>query len=480
MTRAPKKIISITLSLLIAFYGTVAQSQPASAAVLGADFTVTLSDLQFILQQIRIAESHQARESNPRIDATVIPSVNVLSNGRNLLDPGATGTATVTVTAASTRVLSPLLPEGLRQVDGRNNNLTGNGFSSWMGFGYITPNPLGKSAWGAADTSFPRLVGPVFRTQYAGADRAVNVTDAAPRVISNLISDQSVNNPAARAAANCTLPSDNLPNPCHPSNTDNASLFIANRATNGVAAPYNGMFALFGQFFDHGLDLVGKSPNNSVKIPLATTDPLYNTCMTLAPTRGCVTEISMGRTELGTDPMTAGTNTTTPWIDQNQTYTSHPSHQVFLREYYCQNIETPATVNLATPCSQANPPLATGKLLDGQQGNIANWSEVKQQALNKLGIQLVDMDIHDVPLLLTDEYGRFLRSTTGFPQLVIAKSGTTATVSVGNPAAPVTSVLGTGHAFLNDIAHFAAPAAGLTPDSDSNINNYPGPTSYDN
>ena len=26
-------------------------------------------------------------------------------------------------------------------------------------------------------------------------------------------------------------------------------------------------------------------------------------------------------------------NQTTPFVDQNQTYTSHPSHQVFLREY---------------------------------------------------------------------------------------------------------------------------------------------------
>ena len=26
-------------------------------------------------------------------------------------------------------------------------------------------------------------------------------------------------------------------------------------------------------------------------------------------------------------------NTTTPFVDQNQTYTSHPSHQVFLRAY---------------------------------------------------------------------------------------------------------------------------------------------------
>ena len=26
-------------------------------------------------------------------------------------------------------------------------------------------------------------------------------------------------------------------------------------------------------------------------------------------------------------------NTTSPFVDQNQTYTSHPSHQVFLRAY---------------------------------------------------------------------------------------------------------------------------------------------------
>ena len=476
MTRAPKRIISITLSLLIALYGSVAQSQPASAAVLGADFTITVSDLQFILQQIRIAESHRAIEATSPV---VTPSTNVLTAGRVLADPQAPATTgntagrpqTINISAASTRVLSPLLPEGLRQVDGRNNNLTANGFSSWMGWGYITPNPLAKSAWGAADTSFPRLVPPEFKTVNGKSysDRTGDVTDAAPRLISNLISDESEANPAARAAANCTLRSLSLPNPCAPSNTDGASLFIANRATNGVAAPYNGMFALFGQFFDHGLDLVAKSSTTSVKIPLAASDPLHETCVNLT-NRGCVAEISMGRTVLDpNDPTTAGTNTTTPWIDQNQTYTSHPSHQVFLREYKCAN-ESSASINPNLKCTSANRPVATGKLFDGVDGNIGNWAEVKLQAANKLGIQLVDMDIYEVPLLLTDEYGRFMRSSTGFPQMVIGNSGTTALVRVGNPAAPVATevgtpaaAFGTGHAFLNDIAHFAAPAAGLLP-----------------
>ncbi len=47
-------------------------------------------------------------------------------------------------------------------------------------------------------------------------------------------------------------------------------------------------------------------------------------------------------------------NVTTPFVDQNQTYTSHPSHQVFLREY--------AMVD--------GKPLATGRMLDGANGGL--------------------------------------------------------------------------------------------------------------
>ena len=42
-------------------------------------------------------------------------------------------------------------------------------------------------------------------------------------------------------------------------------------------------------------------------------------------TRATVTDTDDGRA--------AHNNETTPFVDQNQTYTSHPSHQVFLREY---------------------------------------------------------------------------------------------------------------------------------------------------
>src|SRR5919206_490119 len=45
-------------------------------------------------------------------------------------------------------------------------------------------------------------------------------------------------------------------------------------------------------------------------------------------------------------------NTDSPWVDQSQTYTSHASHQVFLREY----------------AMTAGKPVDTGKLLGGMPG----------------------------------------------------------------------------------------------------------------
>src|SRR5207302_11367084 len=76
---------------------------------------------------------------------------------------------------------------------------------------------------------------------------------------------------------------------------------------------------------------------------------------------------------LGTaDDIQEGFNTTTPWVDQNQTYTSHPSHQVFLRQY---------------ALDAGGRPVPDGKVLDGghcaprgtgipgdQICNIGNWA----------------------------------------------------------------------------------------------------------
>ena len=330
----------------------------AQGAPVGAGFELDDSDLRFILKQIQIAEFHGT--SNNGTLGNVIPPTSVLGNGP--LD-----------------LPSHLLPWGLRETSGRNNNLLP-GRAGWGAADELFPDMSGTRTW--RNTESPSPFGPVV-TNYQ--DRGGNVQDSEPRIISNLIVDQSVNNPAAVDAAGPGAE----PDPA------SGSFFIPNSTPDGgLSSPYNSLFTLFGQFFDHGLDLVGKSGTESVVVPLQPDDPLYQQG---SPTNFMV----VSRTVLNGGGQ--ATNTTTPYVDQNQTYTSHPSHQVFLREY----------------AMVAGEPVATGHLADGAiAGNIANWTETKANAASMLGIELVDTDVLNVPLLLTDEYGRFLPGPNGFPQLV--------------------------------------------------------------
>ncbi len=381
------------------------------------NFTVNKADLDFILKQIKIAEA----STNP-----------VTGAAENL--PQLVG--------------SPVLPYGLRTVDGTWNNLL-----------------PGQERFGAADNIMPRLVAanlqgaePSFFTGLPTTyNSAVSVTDSQPRIISNLVVDQTANNPAALGAwnpANGTSP--------------NGTLFIPNVSPDiGLSPPFNGWMTFFGQFFDHGLDLVSKGNNGTVFVPLQPDDPLF---VVGSPTNFMVLSRATQVAGPGPDgvlldnPATAvnesadntsheAINSTTPFIDQNQTYTSHPSHQVFLREYAPDG---------------AGKPMSTGHLLTGAHGE-GNWGEVKAQSAALLGIQLLDKDIFDCPLLATDRYGEFLRGPNGFVQIVTATG-----LVEANPAdngglgtlLPANTV-GTGHAFLNDIAHNAVPRAGLTPDADT-------------
>ena len=224
----------------------------------------------------------------------------------------------------------------------------------------------------------------------------------------------------------------------------------------GLTAPFNAWMTFFGQFFDHGLDLVDKGGNGTIFIPLMPDDPLFvagSPTNFMVVTRATNSAVNAGVDGiLGTaDDVHFHNNETTPFVDQNQTYTSHASHQVFLREY---------------ALNAAGHPVATGRLLDGStdggsgiDGGIGNWAEVKAQAATLLGIQLTDANIFDVPLLATDAYGRFIPGPNGFAQFV-----TTTGLVEANPAAngglgtlvPVNALF-SGHAFLNDIAHTAVP-----------------------
>jgi Ca2+-binding RTX toxin-like protein len=431
--------------------------------------TLVQADLEFILKQIIIAEKHAA--------------------GGDL------------------RVLvgNPLLPSGLRTVDGSYNNLV-----------------EGRELWGASGQPFPLLSGTRVYSNDSDGDSITfgagtqgattynntnyglpgNVVDADPRIISNLIVDQTLNNPAAVQAAlkyaglegaelatvQATILAshasvieaqqlvDALGGPGEESALATAEGILAARQMDletlldangvvmegdtvlipnvapdeGLSAPFNSWFTLFGQFFDHGLDLVEKGGNGTVYIPLQPDDPLYQAG---SPTNFMVlTRIS------GED----AANVTTPWVDQNQTYTSHASHQVFLREYVLLD----------------GKPVATGHLLEGADGGLATWADVKKQAREMLGIDLTDDFVGSVPLVKTDPYGKFIPGPDGLPQVVFMvetapgsgilveelRSGTLAGTLPG--PLDITGAARIANAFLDDIANSAVP--GTLFDHDNN------------
>jgi Ca2+-binding RTX toxin-like protein len=406
------------------------------------------ADIDFILAQIKKAEAHAA--------------------GGQLLGPGADQVGDVT------------LPYGLRTVNGRHNNLV-----------------PGQESFGSADRLFPRLLTPFFRgaepitfdpdgptgpltagpTSYADKTGAAGIVqDSSPRTISNLIVDASALNPAAVQAASTVAGSIPPANPLDPKD----SYFIPNVAPDvGLSAPFNSWFTLFGQFFDHGLDLVTKGGSGTVIIPLKEDDPLYE-----AGSETNFMVVSRANNQKGPDGVLGTSddiqqhmNTTTPFVDQNQTYTSHPSHQVFLREYELNG---------------ANRPVSNGRLLDRPTvGGLSRWTDIKAQAQAMLGIALDDQDLLNVPLVLTDQYGKFIPNAAGMAQIVTNESPLT--LNSGTPGSPVdaTTAVRTGHAFLDDIAHSAAPfgetdtnpatpRGPLTPDGDTATSNTPALGFYDN
>ena len=241
------------------------------------------------------------------------------------------------------------------------------------------------------------------------------------------------------------------------------SLVIENIAPDeGLSAPFNSWMTLFGQFFDHGLDLIGKDSTQRVFVPLQPDDPLYvpgSPTNFMVVSRATNVSVAPGTDGvLGTaDDVRVNVNSTTPWIDQNQTYTSHASHQAFLREYTMVGGSPRATGHLlegATRDDNGNPivDLLTGRPV-AREG-LATWWDIKEQARNVLGIELVDTDVTNVPMLATDAYGELILGPNGRVQLV-----TTSGLVEGNPLAPISTANAerTGHAFLDDIAHNAVP-----------------------
>jgi len=451
---------------------------------------LNINDLTHILKQIKIAENHTA--TGQLVD--------------HLGNP-----------------LNALTPYGLRTVTGEFNNLvtTTAGSADQLMPRETTPvwNSAGPNPRTGAPTSYQSLSGSVY--------------DSQPRIISNLIADQSLKNPiavisalsyvgitsgalydsvtaatdaaktailAAEAADKAVAAADAAlyaaadpvsgiatSGPLFDARTEaallrdaayvardaavaeattelglagiemqNGDLVMPNVMTDlGSTAPLNGFMTIFGQFFDHGLTSINKGGSGTVFIPLQPDDPLY---VPGSPTNFMVMSRATNQPGadgiLGTaDDVREVVNDTSPWVDLSQNYGSNESQQVFIREYKLVD----------------GKPVATGWLLEGANGGPPTWADIKLQAREVLGIELSDMNVHDIPLLATDLYGNFIPGANGFPQLVTGPN----TLVEGTVSAPVSTsgALLTGHPFLADIAHNAEPKAGQTADADLDVGN---------
>ncbi|MEA2129772.1 MAG: hypothetical protein QOJ85_2663, partial [Solirubrobacteraceae bacterium] len=167
-------IVVLTAGLLagvVAVGARLAPNAQAAPAPPGQGFTVTPGDLKFILKQIKIAEHHAATLTAGNPCGTLVGS-------------------------GPDQIPDRLTSYGLRTVDGSCNNLF-----------------PGRETFAAADQPFPRLTKPTFKSAEptppgfgppgpsSYAQKKGNVFDSQPRVISNLIVDQTSTNPAAIRAA---------------------------------------------------------------------------------------------------------------------------------------------------------------------------------------------------------------------------------------------------------------------------------------
>ena len=359
---------------------------------------------------------------------------------------------------------------------------------------YTTPSGWGYAANSTVDYSV----------------RGVNITDASPRIISNLISNQ----------ADQTL----LAVQDDPFSTPDGRVNPLSGLANPL--PYSMYLASWGQYFDHGLDLVLKGVDGKVFVPILPGDDLYTgpgqslavsrtntynvtiqsgssddliTAWGLiegaSPVFGAVTSdnalsgsYSGGLLLNGvlisfTDNDSAGVvdainaqapftgvsagldgfnklvltplsqesrNTISPPTDLSQEYGSAPSQLVFLTEFTLL----------------AGVPINTGNLLShsvngvvdlggGGFGTQSRWSDVKANAL-LLGLTLHDYNVGDTPLLKFNADGSlWLDPINNTARFLAVNNSTGQQVEIQDTALDVLAannltLLGTGHAFLND------------------------------
>ena len=378
----------------------------SAQAPVGQGFNLNPSDLRFILKQIKIAENHAATTT-----PATGPCGALLGHAPDQIpDDGTSASRSRGACAPSTAAATTCwtMP------------------TAWTRRSSVRPTRSSRVT--SQHSSRPRL-------RHHDA-RPVRPSWTPSRgVISNLIVDQTPTNPAAVAVAGAD---DDLVN---------GSYFIPNVATDvGLSAPYNSWFTLFGQFFDHGLDLVNKGGAGTVFVPLDASDPLVPGPDGIAGTGDDVPpQLRFMVLTRASHVNGEATNQTTPFVDQSQTYTSHPSHQVFLRDY-----------DLV-----AGRPEQTGHLITGSAASPTEWPIGPRSRRRHAPCSASNSPTR------TSRTSRWLQPTS------------TATSSPTRPRAspsssrrrhhprvrnarrhPITTAgtTKTGHAFLDDIAHHAAPA----------------------
>ena len=388
---------------------------------------------------------------------------------------------------------------GIRDVQGVGNNVLN---PTWGDADQLFSRITTDTTWAQSQGTF--TFGPtgltIDPTPTSYQDRGINLIDAQPRIISNLISSQTGLTP--------------LQVQDDPTATPDGRLSPLTGNTNPLA--YSGFMTLFGQFFDHGLDFVHKGADGVVMIPLLPGDPLYvegsqtnfmmasrtntvNVTIGVGSTDALLTELGLSEgstfavvtgstvspTTLGgalvinsqiiqiaaestqddilsainaqsslthviasfdlvnqlvlTPSLGESVNTVSPFIDLSQSYGSAPSHTVFVREYDAVG-------------------LVTGRLVSDVDGHMAHWSDIKANA-GKIGITLHDYNVTDIPQVrLNADGSTYFDPTTGKASLVAQNMFTGEIVYVQDTGKVDLSTAGLtlvtiGHAFLDDMAH---------------------------
>jgi Ca2+-binding RTX toxin-like protein len=348
-------------------------------------FRFNLSDLNFIRDQINFRPLFDAAGNaiiswdgtRAIYDSNNMDQRTLLWDGVLVTDPGTVGihSAAEALLAYGSSYDSVTASQGLRDVTGLNNNLL-----------------LVNHTWGAADQPFLQRVQANFSNYLqaheagdAGASYANSFSAANTALIANAVTDytktgDNLSTPDVNEAhvgtsivdytprmislrtttGGVTFATDSQGHITHDANgiaqvadygmlqtlgqrdaqnPDNHEFFIG--AVNPGVAPGNGWLAMFGQFFDHGLDFIGKGGDGTkITIPLALDDPMYGV---IGPDGRPATSITISRANVsGFDA--AGNaqwvNHTSPFIDQSQTYGSSQQVTQLLREWITDSDRT--------------------------------------------------------------------------------------------------------------------------------------------